>query len=129
MCERSEAVAKLSIKKQILYLRSAKPDGTPTCIPQKHIWNKSKQLSDCSSVNTRRHARGNHANIHLLRVSGTETGAGKQWLYVFVAGPQKLIAAYLHSRDHTQRSLLNGETHIVIKDIVIKSSGSVWAIL
>lgn len=49
----------------------------------------------------------------------------KQWLNVFVAESQKLIAAYLNSRDQTQRSLLNGETHIVIKDIVRKVTGSV----
>lgn len=50
---------------------------------------------------------------------------GKQWLNVFVTESQKLIAGYLHSRDHTQRSLLNGENHIVIKDIVLKGAGCV----
>lgn len=49
----------------------------------------------------------------------------KQWLNVFVSISQKLIAGYLHSRDHTRCSMLNGENHIVIKDIVIKGSGSV----
>lgn len=50
---------------------------------------------------------------------------GKQWLNVFVSVSQKLIAGYLHSRDNTRCSMLNGENHIVIKDIVIKGSGSV----
>lgn len=87
----------------------------PTCIPQKYGI-KRKQSSNCSGFNSWHRVHGqNHANTHLFRVSGTETGRGKQWLNVFVTEPQKLIAGYLHSQDHTQSSLLNGETHIVIK--------------
>ena len=52
-------------------------------------------------------------------------GGGGQLLNVFVTESQKLIAGYLHSGDHTQRSLLNSGSHVVIKDIVIKGTGSV----
>lgn len=62
-------------------------------------------------------------------VGGGGRGWGGQWLNVFVSVSQKLIAAYLHSRDHTRCSMLNGgeekKPHVVIKDIVIKGSGSV----
>lgn len=134
-CHKTEHEKKKHPKKQILYPCRAKPDGTRLTLCQRSqhnftshkIWNKRKQLSDCSRFNAWHRVHGqNHANIHLFRVSGTETGrGGKQWLNVFVTESQKLIAGYLHSRDHTQRSLLNGENHIVIKDIVLKGAGCV----
>lgn len=105
-------------KKKILYMYGARPDATsqtllpvfPTQLKSHKIWNKRGQSSDCSRLNRWHRVHGqNCANIHLFRVSGTETGReGKQWLNVFVSVSQKLIAAYLHSRDHTRCSMLNG---------------------
>lgn len=137
--EWSQPVTKKQHKKKILYMHGARPDATsqtllpvfPTQLKSHKIWNKRRQSSDCSRLNGWHRVHGqNCANIHLFRVSGTETGReGKQWLNVFVSVSQKLIAAYLHSRDHTRCSMLNGgeeeKTCVVIKDIVIEGSGSV----
>lgn len=115
-------VTKLSIKKkhpkkQILYPCRAKPDGTRLTLCQRSqhnftshkIWNKRKQLSDCSRFNAWHRVHGqNHANIHLFRVSGTETGRGEtmakclcywitkadSWLFAFTRSHSALIAKW-----------------------------------
>lgn len=116
--EWSQPVTKQHKKKKILYMRGARPDATSqtllpvfaTQLKSHKIWNKRRQSRDCSRLNAWHRVHGqNCANIHLFRVSGTETGReGKQWLNVFVSVSQKLIAAYLHSRDHTRSSMLKG---------------------
>lgn len=118
-------------------MRGARPDATSqtllpvfaTQLKSHKIWNKRRQSRDCSRLNAWHRVHGqNCANIHLFRVSGTETGReGKQWLNVFVSVSQKLIAAYLHSRDHTRSSMLKGGEVKKKKKprVVIKGSGSV----
>lgn len=72
-------------KKEILYMHGAGPDATsqtllpvfPTQLKSHKIWNKRRQSSDCSRLNAWHGVHGqNCANIHLFRVSGTETGRG-----------------------------------------------------
>lgn len=109
-----------------------KPDGTRLTFSHrsqlashKKIWNKRKTIERLFQLQYMAPCARSKPCICLGLVAQKQGRGGKQWPNVFVAEPQKLIAAYLHSRDHTQRSLLNGETSIVIKDIVIKGSGSV----
>lgn len=107
--EHKKTTNPVSAHREAWWHKTDTPPVFPTQLTSHKIWNKRKQLSDCSCFNAWHHVHGpNRANSHLFRVSGIETGRGKtmakclcywitkadSWLFAFTRSHSALGARW-----------------------------------